>query len=233
MGHLYQGLRALYEEEGGALPDPVLGLDWYYADPGNPSMEELAKEVNGKDLTTGEQLSTFGDLRDDGTTSSGDWIYCGSWTEEGNQMDRRGTDDPTGLGYFHDWAWSWPLNRRVMYNRASADADGQPWDPTRPGIEWNGSAWVGDVPDFPADSAPDGRPRGVHHDRRGRRPAVRAGGVDDGRAVPGALRADRVADRQPPLRCPAQPGDVPLRRRAGELRRGRLPSSRTWPPRTG
>ena len=50
-------------------------------------------------------------------------------------MDRRGTDDPTGLGYFHDWAWSWPLNRRVLYNRASADADGQPWDPTRPGIE--------------------------------------------------------------------------------------------------
>ncbi len=71
MGHLYQGLRALYEEEGGALPDPVLGLDWYYADPGNPSMEELAQEVNGKDLTTGEQLSSFGDLRDDGTTSVG------------------------------------------------------------------------------------------------------------------------------------------------------------------
>ena len=154
MGHLYQGLRALYEEEGGALPDPVLGLDWYYADPGDPSMEELAQEVNGKDLTTGEQLSSFADLRDDGTTSSGDWIYCGSWTEEGNQMDRRGTEDPTGLGFFHDWAWSWPLNRRVMYNRASADADGRPWDPTRPGIEWNGSAWVGDVPDFPADSPP-------------------------------------------------------------------------------
>ncbi len=53
LGHLYQRLRALYEQEGGALPDPVLGLDWYYADPGDPSMEELAQEVNGKDLTTG------------------------------------------------------------------------------------------------------------------------------------------------------------------------------------
>src|SRR5438874_986150 len=69
-------------------------------------------------------------------------------------MQRRGTSDPTGLGYFHDWAWSWPLNRRVMYNRASADANGQPWDPTRPGIRWNGTAWVGDVPDFPTTSPP-------------------------------------------------------------------------------
>jgi formate dehydrogenase major subunit len=70
-------------------------------------------------------------------------------------MDRRGTDDPTGMGYFHNWAWSWPLNRRVLYNRASADAEGQPWDTTRPGIRWNGTAWVGDVPDFPATSPPE------------------------------------------------------------------------------
>jgi formate dehydrogenase major subunit len=69
-------------------------------------------------------------------------------------MDRRGTDDPTGLGYFHNWAWSWPANRRVLYNRASADAAGQAWDPRRAGIYWNGSAWVGDVPDFPPDVPP-------------------------------------------------------------------------------
>jgi formate dehydrogenase major subunit len=58
------------------------------------------------------------------------------------------------MGFFHEWAWSWPLNRRVLYNRASADLDGKPWDPTRPGIWWNGSQWVGDVPDFPPTSAP-------------------------------------------------------------------------------
>ncbi|HLJ07133.1 MAG TPA: molybdopterin dinucleotide binding domain-containing protein, partial [Acidimicrobiia bacterium] len=57
-------------------------------------------------------------------------------------------------GYFPQWAWSWPLNRRVMYNRASADAQGNPWDPTRPGIKWNGTKWVGDVPDFPPTSPP-------------------------------------------------------------------------------
>lgn len=154
LGSVYQQLKRLYEDEGGAFPDPLLALHWPYSDPLNPSLEELAKEVNGVDLNTGEQLASFAELADDGTTSSGDWIYAGSWTEEGNQMDRRGTEDPTGLGFFPDWCWSWPLNRRILYNRASADGEGRPWDPTRPGIQWNGSAWTGDVPDFPADSDP-------------------------------------------------------------------------------
>ena len=75
--------------------------------------------------------------------------------DRGRQPDGpAGVEDPTGLGYFHNWAWSWPLNRRILYNRASADANGEPWDPTRPGISWDGSKWVGDVPDFPATSAP-------------------------------------------------------------------------------
>ena len=154
LGELYRRLLELYEDEGGAFPDPVLNIHWPYADPTNPGLEELAREVNGVDLRTGLQLPTFANLAADGSTSSGNWIYCGSWTEAGNQMDRRGVDDPTGLGYFHNWAWSWPLNRRILYNRASADANGEPWDPTRPGISWNGSRWVGDVPDFPATSAP-------------------------------------------------------------------------------
>ncbi len=158
LGHVYLRLRELYEQEGGAFPEPVLNLRWPYVDPANPALDEIAKEVNGVDLTTGHQVSTFTELRDDGTTSAGDWIYAGSWTEEGNQMARRGTADPTGLGYFHEWAWSWPLNRRILYNRASADADGQPWDETRPGIRWNGTQWVGDVPDFTATSPPsDGK----------------------------------------------------------------------------
>jgi len=154
LGHLFRRVRDLYRKEGGALPEPVLNLFWPYSDPGNPGLDELAMEVNGVDLTSGEQLSTFTALKDDGTTSSGNWIYAGSWTAEGNQMDRRGTDDPTGLGFFHGWAWSWPLNRRILYNRAGADADGQPWDPTRPGLRWNGKKWVGDIPDITATSTP-------------------------------------------------------------------------------
>ena len=65
---------------------------------------------------------------------------------------------------FHQWAFSWPANRRVMYNRASADAAGNPWDPTRAGIKWNGEKWVGDVPDMKPD-APPGDVRRVHHER--------------------------------------------------------------------
>ncbi|MGH2820571.1 MAG: molybdopterin dinucleotide binding domain-containing protein, partial [Actinomycetota bacterium] len=99
----------------------------------------------------------FLDAKDDGSTAIGDWIYTGSWTEAGNNMDRRSTADPTGMGFFHEWAFSWPANRRVLYNRASADARGNPWDPSRPGIVWdpNQKLWVGDVPDYPPDAPPD------------------------------------------------------------------------------
>jgi formate dehydrogenase major subunit len=103
----------------------------------------VAKEINGKALArsdrsedaghdqAGQQLPGFAWLRDDGTTSCGNWIYSGCWTEAGNQLARRGTEDPSGLGVYPNWAWSWPANRRVLYNRASCDPSGKPWDPTR------------------------------------------------------------------------------------------------------
>src|SRR5206468_1849036 len=96
-------------------------------------------------------------LKDDGTTSCGNWIYCGSFTEAGNQTARRDPSDPSNLGLHPGWGWSWPANRRVLYNRASCDADGKPWDPTRKQVWWNETTqkWVGnDVPDFKVDSKP-------------------------------------------------------------------------------
>jgi formate dehydrogenase major subunit len=157
LARIFLGVRELYRKEGGKFPDPVLNATWNYTDPANPSLAEIAKEINGRDLTTGQQLPGFGLLKDDGTTSSGNWIYCGSWTEAGPMIQRRGTEDPSGLGVYPNWAWSWPANRRVLYNRASCDPEGKPWDPSRKQIWWNEAQqkWVGvDVPDFKADSAP-------------------------------------------------------------------------------
>ena len=80
---------------------------------------------------------------------------------------RRGTDDPSGLGIYPNWAWSWPLNRRVLYNRASCDVEGKPWDPARRQVWWDEGkhSWVGvDVPDFKADSPPKDHMGPVHHE---------------------------------------------------------------------
>lgn len=152
---LFLKLRALYQKEGGTTPEPLLKMSWNYANPTSPSLEEVAKEINGRETSTGRQLSSFGELKDDGSTLCGNWLYSGSFTEAGNMMARRGQEDPTGLGFFPGWSWNWPANRRVLYNRASADSEGKPWDSTRSGIRWDGKKWVGDVPDTKADSPPD------------------------------------------------------------------------------
>ncbi len=157
LASIFLKVRELYQKDGGAFPDPILNTSWSYTDPFNPSLAEVAKEINGRDLATGQQLPGFGALKDDGTTLSGNWLYCGSWTEAGPQMQRRGTDDPSGLGVYPNWGWSWPANRRVLYNRASCDQEGKPWDPTRRQIWWNeaNQRWMGmDVPDIKADSPP-------------------------------------------------------------------------------
>ena len=158
---LYQRLRELYRTEGGKGVEPLLKMRWDYKQPDKPEAEEIAKENNGYALEDlydqngvllakkGELLSSFALLRDDGATASACWIYAGSWTAQGNQMANRDNSDPSGLGNTLGWAWAWPLNRRVIYNRASADPQGKPWDPKRVLIEWNGAKWVGnDVPDF-------------------------------------------------------------------------------------
>jgi formate dehydrogenase major subunit len=169
VAQIFLRIRDLYRKEGGKFPDPILNLTWPYTDAEHPALADLAKEINGKalaDITdpatkqtlkAGQQLPGFAFLRDDGTTSCGNWIYSGSWTEAGSQIARRGTEDPSGLGIYPNWAWSWPANRRVLYNRASCDPAGKPWDPERRQIWWNEDAqrWVGnDIPDFKPDSPP-------------------------------------------------------------------------------
>ena len=166
---IFLKVRDLYQKEGGKFPDPIMHAWFPYTNPYNPSLAEMAKEINGKalaDITdpktnmtikAGQQLPGFAWLKDDGTTLAGNWLYCGSWTEAGAMTQRRGTDDPSGLGIYPNWAWSWPANRRVLYNRASCDLNGKPWDASRRQVWWDEAkkSWVGnDVPDFKPDSAP-------------------------------------------------------------------------------
>jgi len=171
MSELFLRMKGAYQKDGGKFPDPILNLTWNYARPHSPTPEELAMEFNGKALADvldpkdptkvlakkGEQLAGFAQLRDDGSTASGCWIFAGSWTQAGNQMGRRDNSDPTGIGNTLNWAWAWPANRRVLYNRASCDTQGKPFDPKRKLIGWNGAAWTGaDVPDFKVDENPVG-----------------------------------------------------------------------------
>ena len=166
---LFTRLRTAYQKEGGAFPDPIVNLTWNYKIPSVPSPEELAREFNGsaladvmdvKDPTkvvvkAGEQVSGFGQLRDDGSTASGCWIFAGCWTQAGNQMARRDNSDPWGLGQTLNWAWAWPANRRILYNAASAAPDGKAWNPKRKLVQWNGKSWSGsDVPDISPDADP-------------------------------------------------------------------------------
>jgi len=174
IARIFLKIRELYQKEGGAAPEPVLNLNWWYSNPAKPSLEEVAREINGWAiadmhddraatvrereavvLKAGQQVGKFLDLRADGSTLCGNWLYVGSYTEAGNLMMRRSTADPSGMGRYSEWSFNWPANRRVMYNRCSADAEGKPWDATRPVIRWNGEKWVGDVPDYKPDSPPD------------------------------------------------------------------------------
>ena len=156
---LINKLRELYKAEGGKLPEALLKMNW----PEKYDPEEWTRRINGffwADTKIGNRLykkgdlvPAFGNLQADGTTSSLNWLYTGSYTEdEGNKSKRR---DPTqtpmqaAIGLYPNWSWCWPVNRRILYNRASVDLNGKPYTPKKAVIEWDGKKWVGDVPDGP------------------------------------------------------------------------------------
>jgi len=174
-------LKGLYEKEPGALPEPILNLKWDYASNGEYDAHKVAREINGyfledvtlkgKQYKKGTLVPSFAFLQADGTTSSGNWLYCNSYTEKGNMSARRGQKDaPNNIGLYPEFAWCWPVNRRIIYNRASVDLKGQPWDKKDWVIKFAGNVengkfvsrkWVGDVPDggwYPMQN-PDGSMR--------------------------------------------------------------------------
>jgi len=159
-------LKALYAR-GGTFPDPIRNLQWDYTTHGEFDPHKVAKEINGyflEDVTIngklhkkGSLVPSFVHLRDDGRTSSGNWLYCNSYTEEGNKSERQGQQDaPNDIGIYPEFSWSWPLNRRIIYNRAAVDLEGQPWDSRHWVVRFDGEVddgkyaggkWVGDIID--------------------------------------------------------------------------------------
>ncbi len=158
---MHRSLKGLYEKEGGAFPGPIVELTWNVGDPSDPDPHEVAKDINGRFLVDrpdvgagfnrGDLVPSFGLLQADGSTSAGNWLYTASYTNAGNMMARRQRsrpeEDPVAL--HPSWAWCWPVNRRVLYNRASCDLTGRPYAPRKAVVEydWAEGKWKGDVPD--------------------------------------------------------------------------------------
>jgi formate dehydrogenase major subunit len=141
---------------------PVLDLTWEYPTSGataEPSAEHVLMEINGS-KADGTMLSSYEQLEDDGTTACGCWIYCGTYADGENQAARRKPHTEQNW-VAPEWGWAWPANRRLLYNRASADPDGKPWSERKAYVWWDEDQgkWTGhDVPDFQPTKRPDYRP---------------------------------------------------------------------------
>jgi formate dehydrogenase major subunit len=141
---------------------PILDLTWDYPLRGplrEPDAEAILAEVNGWD-GDGKPVSSYTQLKDDGSTASGCWIYCGVYADGVNQAARR---KPGGEQNWvaNEWGWAWPANRRVLYNRASADPEGKPWSDRKALVWWDPEQgkWAGhDIADFIANRPPSYRP---------------------------------------------------------------------------
>lgn len=165
LSEIFVRVQDLYRKEGGVCPEAVTSVNWDYKVDGKWSMEKVAQAMNGYNTKTGKLLQTYNDLAADGTSACGCWIYVGYWNNNAAPLDhtkqncyRRGTEDPSGLGVFPNWSWVWPANRRIIYNRASADMKGRPWNPKKDLLHWDPAQqkWIcNDVPDFVA--AKDGK----------------------------------------------------------------------------
>jgi formate dehydrogenase major subunit len=161
MYELMKEIQHLYEKEGGVYPKPITRLTWdAIATDGVFDAHKTAKlinghftrdvEIKGKLYKKGQQVPSFAFLQADGSTASGNWLYCHSYTDAGNMAARRDltqTPEQANIGLYPNFSWCWPVNRRVLYNRASVDLQGKPWNPQKAVIAWNGEKWVGDVPD--------------------------------------------------------------------------------------
>ncbi len=171
-------VQAHYAQGNNPRDDGIRALTWDYDEVEHlePDIQQIIKEIHGfnivdgkYDVRTGTLVTNFTELQADGSTACGNWIYSGMLevdpddpTKFHNKMENRTPDenleDPDVIGSSLGWAWSWPVNRRILYNRASADLTGQPWGPRKAYMRWDAGEgkWVGpDIPDFAGTKAPD------------------------------------------------------------------------------
>ncbi len=163
--HLGRRLKELYADSTEARDQPIQSLTWDYPVSGaqhEPDAASVLKEINGYTVADRRLLASFQQLKDDGSTACGGWMYTGVFPQDGHNRARSRTPDgPDGLGSHQGWAFSWPDNRRTLYNRASADLDGKPWSDRKRMVWWDQAAqkWTGtDTPDFVATKKPSMRP---------------------------------------------------------------------------
>jgi formate dehydrogenase major subunit len=160
--HLGRIIRAKLAGSTDPMDAPILDLTWDYpviAGMAEPDAEAILAEINGFG-PDGAPLSSFTQLKADGSTRCGCWIYCGCYAGGVNQPARRKPGAEQSW-VAPEWGWAWPANRRILYNRASADPEGRPWSERKAYVWWDAeqAKWTGhDVPDFEATKSPDYRP---------------------------------------------------------------------------
>lgn len=161
--HLGRRLKRLYADSDLERDRPIQALTWDYATEGaheDPSAEEILREINGYRVEGREPVGSFKDLKDDGSTAAGCWIYTGCYADGVNQTARKKPGREQSW-VAPEWAWAWPANRRILYNRASADPEGRPWSERKRYVWWDEAqgSWTGeDVPDFLSSRPPSYRP---------------------------------------------------------------------------
>lgn len=161
--HLGLRLRQLYKDSSDPKDRALLELTWNYSTEGphaEPSAKEVLQEINGYNMSDRTPVSMFTDLKDDGSTACGCWIYCGVYAKGENKAARRKPADQQNW-MAHEWGWAWPSDRRILYNRASADPAGKPWSERKKLVWWDEQKreWTGlDTPDFIKERPPDYQP---------------------------------------------------------------------------
>lgn len=163
--HLGRRLKALYAGSTAARDAPIRDLTWDYPASGplqEPDAAAVLREINGYTVADRRQLKSFQELKDDGSTACGGWLYTGVFPDDhDNRARARRPDGPDGPGSHQNWAFAWPDNRRTLYNRASADPEGKPWSDRKKMVWWDAGRqqWTGtDTPDFVRTKPPDMRP---------------------------------------------------------------------------